>query len=68
MVPPVSGLTAGKRRTRNVVQPVNLPNLGASDPDSAIDTRVQRGFDDLERAVNELVDVVQGNIDLGNLD
>ena len=68
MFPPVSGQTAGKRRTRNVVQPVNLPNLGASDPDSAIDTRIQRGFDDLERAVNAVIGVVQGNIDLGNLD
>ena len=64
----MSGQTAGKRRTRNVVQPVNLPNLGASDPDSAIDTRIQRGFDDLERAVNAVIGVVQGNIDLGNLD
>ncbi len=64
----MSGQTAGKRRTRNVVQPVNLPNLGASDPDSNIDTRVQRGFDDLERAVNAVIEVVQGNIDLGNLD
>lgn len=64
----MSGVTAGKRRVRNVVQPVNLPNLGSADPDSNIDTRIQRGFDELEKAVNGLVTVVQGNIDLGNLD
>lgn len=64
----MSGVTAGKRRVRNVVQPVSLPNLGSADPDSNIDTRIQRGFDELEKAVNGLVTIVQGNIDLGNLD
>lgn len=64
----MSGVTAGKRRVRNVVQPVSLPNLGSADPDSTIDTRIQRGFDELEKAVNGLVTIVQGNIDLGNLD
>lgn len=52
----MSGVKAGRRRDRKVIQPVNLPNLGGSDPDSAIDTRIQRGFDDLEAAVNALID------------
>lgn len=64
----MSGVKAGRRRDRKVIQPVNLPNLGGSDPDSAVDTRVQRGFNDLQDAVNDLIGVVQGNIDLGTLD
>jgi len=64
----MSGVKAGRRRDRKVIQPVNLPNLGGSGPDSAVDTRVQRGFNDLQDAVNDLIGVVQGNIDLGTLD
>ncbi len=64
----MSGVKAGRRRDRQVIQPVSLPNLGGSDPDSKIDTRVQRGFNDLADAVNDLIGAVQGDIDLGELD
>ena len=49
----MSGMTAGKRRTRRVIQPVNVPSLASGEDPT--DTRIDRALADIERAVNELI-------------
>lgn len=61
----MSGQAIGKRRTRAVIQPVALPQLKPGEDKT--DTRTDRALTMLGDAVNELIDKVQGNIDLGVL-
>lgn len=64
----MSGIRAGRRRTRAVIQPVAALDLKAPKGGEDDDTRTDRVIGDIADRVNELIDKVQDNIDLGNLE